>query len=219
MRYQVKRLAAAPTIDAAWSKEPWNKVEALALGHHMGDKPAHSPRVQARLGYDEQALYVIFRVEDRYVRAVARKHQDNVCTDSCTEFFFVPGTDIENGYFNLEMNCGGIMLFFFQKQPRKDSVAIVPADLAQITIAHSLPSRVEPEMQEPVTWTVEYRMPFDFLGRYRPAVRPASGVTWRANFFKCADDTSHPHWLTWAPVNRPRPDFHVPEDFGTLEFA
>lgn len=32
------------------------------------------------------------------------------------------------------------------------------------------------------------------------------------------DNTSHPHWLTWAPVPSPRPDFHTPRSFGTLEF-
>lgn len=32
------------------------------------------------------------------------------------------------------------------------------------------------------------------------------------------DNTSHPHWLTWAPVHSPRPDFHTPRSFGTLEF-
>jgi hypothetical protein len=48
--------------------------------------------------------------------------------------------------------------------------------------------------------------------------KPGPGVTWRANFYKCADKTSHPHWLTWAPVNYPKPKFHLPEYFGRIEF-
>jgi len=219
MRYRVLRLPTAPTAGAGWDAAPWPDVPALAVDRHMGERPAHVPRVAAKVGWDGEAIHVIFRVEDRYVRAVARRRQSPVCGDSCVEFFFVPGTDIENGYFNLEMNCGGTLLFHFQKIPRQGAVRIAPADLAQIAIAHSLPRRVEPEMPGPVTWIVAYRLPFGILAKYRPARPPRPGTAWRANFFKCADRTSHPHWLTWAPVNRPRPDFHVPGDFGTLEFA
>jgi hypothetical protein len=39
-----------------------------------------------------------------------------------------------------------------------------------------------------------------------------------ANFYKCADQTSHPHWLTWASVDYPQPKFHLPEFFGRLVF-
>ncbi len=169
--------------------------------------------------YDDQALYVIFRVEDRYVLAVAKQHDDTVCRDSCVEFFFVPGMDIAKGYFNLEMNCGGTMLFHFQIIPRKDSIALAADDLAKIQVAHTMPRRVETEITQPTTWVVEYRLPLDILPRYRKDIAaPGPGVTWRANFFKCADNSSHPHWLTWSKVERPQPDFHVPECFGTLLF-
>ena len=74
----------------------------------MGEKPAHIPKTQAKLMYDSDALYIIFRVEDKYICAVAR-HQGNVCRDSCVEFFFTPSEDIETRYFNLETNCGGLL--------------------------------------------------------------------------------------------------------------
>jgi hypothetical protein len=218
MRYQVHKLKTAPAIDAAWDRPPWPDVTALKVDQHMGERPAHFPAVLVRLAYDADAVNVMFRVEDRYVRAAAEQHQDPVCADSCVEFFFVPGEDVSAGYFNLEMNCGGIMLFHFQRQPRKNPVPVAAGDLARIQVAHSLPMRVDPERTESVTWTVAYRLPFALLAGYRPAERPAPGTIWRANFYKCADQTSHPHWLTWAPVRRARPDFHVPEDFGVLEF-
>jgi hypothetical protein len=214
----VKRLAEAIRPDGVWEKPVWAGIEPLTLGEAMGEKPDHFPLVQARLGYDEAALAVIFRVEDQYVLARAGQHQDIVCTDSCVEFFFAPGKDISAGYFNLEMNGGGIMLFHFQTIPRRDAVALDPDRVARVEVAHSLPSTVDPEIAEPVTWTVEYRLPVAALEGFCPIDRPAAGVVWRANFFKCADASSHPHWLTWATVNRPQPDFHVPGDFGQLVF-
>jgi len=39
-----------------------------------------------------------------------------------------------------------------------------------------------------------------------------------ANFYKCGDDTSKRHYLSWNPVKTPNPDFHRPEYFGTLNF-
>lgn len=217
--YEVVRVAEPITIDANWDKPAWQDIQPLELTHHMGDKPDHFPKVQAKLAYDAENIYVIFRVDDRYVRAVAPHHQGMVCRDSCAEFFFAPGMDVSKGYFNLEMNCGGTMLLHFQVIPRKDMVPLTDEELATIEVAASQPRIVDPEITEPTTWFIEYRLPVAIVDKYLPdAAKPAPGVQWRANFFKCADDTSHPHWLTWAKVNRERPDFHVPEDFGVLVF-
>ena len=219
MRYEVNRVDQPITIDAGWDKPAWQKVQPLELTYYMGDKPAHFPRVQAKVAYDAANLYVIFRVKDNYVRAVAQKHQDMVCRDSCVEFFFAPGTDVTKGYFNLETNCGGTMLMHFVTVPRKDNKPVSDELLDQIDIAHSQPKIVNPEVAEPTVWTLEYRLPLALAAHYLPnAPKPAPGVEWRANFFKCADQTSHPHWLTWSKVERPRPDFHVPEYFGTIVF-
>ena len=215
---KVTKLAKAPEIDAKWNKSPWKKIQPESIAIYMGQKPEHIPKTQVKIAYGDDALYVTFQVEDRYVRAVAPTNQSSVCLDSCVEFFFTPGSDVSLGYFNLEMNCGGTMLFNFQKARGKDVVAIAESDLSKIMIAHSLPRIVEPEMPGPITWTVEYRIPIEILKKYCPVVAPAAGVTWRANFYKCADRTSHPHWLTWSPVDFPSPNFHVPGSFGVLQF-
>lgn len=219
MRYSVTQIESDGNA-VAWDDDRWSTVGPLELRQFMGDKPAHFPRVQAKVAYDDEAVYVAFHVDDRYVRAVAAEHQGAVYEDSCVEFFFTPGDDVSVGYFNLEMNCGGTMLLHFQRAKGKDRVAISADDLARISVVHDLPKIVEPEIGEPTRWTVAYRLPFDLLEKYYSAkvARPDAGVTWRANVYKCADATSHPHWLTWSPVDLPRPDFHRPEWFGTFVF-
>ena len=218
LKYDVTRISPDIEVDARWDKFPWKGIDSLSIGNHMGEEPEHRPKVQAKAAWDGRALYVLFRVEDRYVRAVIEEYQGPVCRDSCVEFFFTPGTDISAGYFNLEVNCGGTALFNFQKRPREDVVPISREDFERIEIAHSMPGRVEPEIRSPVTWTVEYRIPLDILEKYTEVTPAAPGVEWRANFYKCADQTSHPHWLTWSPVDFPRPNFHLPEHCGTLVF-
>lgn len=207
-------------LDGLWRSDFWADVPVVDLTNHIIKDPEHKPRTQAKVTYDDKYLYVIFRVEDKYVRAVAQKHQDQVCTDSCVEFFFTPGPDISVGYFNMEVNCGGTMLFHYQRIPRKNAVNVSPADLEQIQMFHSEPKIVEPENQEPSTWAIEYRLPLDVLEKYCEFVRPARGVVWRGNFYKCADQTSHPHWLNWSEIDKSAQagGFHAPKFFGTLQF-
>ena len=33
-------------------------------------------------------------------------------------------------------------------------------------------------------------------------VADANHGAWRANFYKCGDDTSHPHWAAWSPLKK-----------------
>ena len=218
-RYTVPCLSSPLIVDANWDKTTWLQVEAAPLAHFMGDRPVHLPNTQVKAAYDHDYLCVIFRVEDRYVRAVAQGHQSPVYQDSCVEFFFTPGTDLSQGYFNLEANCAGTLLFQHQTARGKDTVRIADGDMDRIEVAHSLPSLITHEIQEPTCWTLEYRLPVSILERVAPVREPGPGVVWRANFYKCADATSHPHWLTWAFVDRPGPDFHRPEYFGELIFT
>ena len=216
--YKVYKITEPIPVNSDWNKKPWTALRSISLENFMGARPDHIPKVQSKVAYDEHNIYVIFKVEDRFVRAIRKNHQDDVYKDSCVEFFFSPEDHSANGYFNLEMNCGGTMLFHHQKEPRKNSTHISEQDIAQIEVAHSLPTVVDPEITTPTTWTVEYRIPFSVLKKYHNLESPNKGSVWRGNFYKCADETSHPHWLTWALIDRPKPDFHVPEYFGKLIF-
>jgi len=216
--YSVHRLDESMRIDGNWEKVQWKKIEFIKLENYMGPLPDPFPKTQVKLCYDDNYLYVIFRVEDRYVRAVAKETNGRVWEDSCVEFFFTPGPDINQGYFNIEINCKGTLLFQYHKRNRTKEGFVDLPDCNQLEIAHSLKKNVEEEIQEPVTWTLEYRLPFHILEKYMKVEKPGSGIIWRANFYKCADKTSHPHWLTWAPVDYPKPNFHLPQFFGFLEF-
>ena len=147
------------------------------------------------------------------------------CRDSCVELFFTPGEDPDPGYVNIEMTCVGATLFHHQREPSVDRVAMDDAALASLQLRHSLTGPViAPERVGPRTWTVGYRVPFEVLRIGAGTIRaisapPSAGAVWRANFYKCADQSSHPHWLTWSPVRFERPNFHLKQQFGYLEFA
>lgn len=218
MIYKVTRQTSPPDLDAGWNQSPWKEVSSVIIGNYMGENPVHFPLAEVKVAYDDLSVSVMFQVADRYVRAVAKDHQGNVWEDSCVEFFFTPGPDVAKGYFNLEMNCGGTLLFHFQPGAGKDRIVLSKKECDQIRCTHSQPCIVDPEIDKPVTWTVAYAIPIALLKKYCPVTTPAPNVEWRANFYKCGDKTSHPHWLTWAPVDSLKPNFHLPESFGILAF-
>ncbi len=216
--YKIKKIDKDIKVNGNWDKSIWNNVDEIQLKNYMGAKPEHFPTVYAKLVYSDTDLYVIFKVIDQYVRSIAEEYQGKVYEDSCVEFFFTPAENSSKGYFNLETNCGGVQLFHYNSNDKKKNVLIKNEDHNNITVAHSLPRINNPEIKGKVTWYMEYKIPFDVISNYFEYTKPVSKTVWRGNFYKCADKTSHPHWLTWNKVEFPTPNFHLPQFFGTLIF-
>jgi hypothetical protein len=216
--YQVKKLNNPIEIDADWDKAQWLEVNALEIKSKMGEKPKFFPTTEVKLRYDENYIYVIFRVKDQYVQCLVQEFNGPVYKDSCVEFFFSPDQAKPLNYFNVEINCGGTILTHYVTNPGSEHQPLEEEDLKKIESAHSLPKLVEKEIKEPVTWVIEYKIPLAILEKYSKVSRPGPGVTWKANFFKTASTTSNPHYLTWSFVDHPKPKFHLPEYFGTLIF-
>jgi len=217
--YEVVKTKKPIKIDSNWDKKQWKKVKPVTITNYMGDIPAFKPEVQAKMVYDKDNLYVIFRVKDKYVKSITDRNNGPVYKDSAVEFFFC--SDVENPrlYFNIETNCGGFVLFHHNNPiDRSQNKRLTDEDIAQLEIAHSMPAIVDPEITDEVIWTIEYKVPFDLLRKYSPITTPAKGVEWRANFYKIAEITSNPHYITWSKIDLPRPNFHVPEAFGRLIF-
>jgi len=76
---------------------------------------------------------------------------------------------------------------------------------------------VDPEITVPTDWEAGLRVPLSFFEKWVGPIGPLLGQTWRCNFYKCADRTSHPHWISWQPVGVL--NFHRPSDFGPITFT
>ena len=63
------------------------------------------------------------------------------------------------------------------------------------------------------TWTAELAVPMKSLTqRFDPQQQ------WRANFFRIEGQAEPRFYSAWSPTYSPKPNFHVPEAFGTLVF-
>jgi hypothetical protein len=216
--YEVLRLMQSMNIDADWNKPQWQQPDAVMIENYMGSTPKFRPIVQAKMMYDDENLYIIFSVRDRYVRCITKDINGPVWEDACVEFFFSPDTSFPEKYFNLEINCGGTPLMHYNIVPGEDITMLAVNDIEMIEIAHSLPQIIDPEITEPVIWTIEYRIPLVLIEKYSKITRPKPGINWKANFYKIAENSSNPHYLTWSFVDNIEPDFHLPQFFGLLRF-
>ncbi len=219
-QYIVRSAVIKPDLAGQWDGPAWDQADTLELPHFRPEGSDHKPKTAVRLLYGQTGIFGIFRVEDRYVRSIHAEYLSPVYKDSCVEFFVKPKQD--RGYFNFEFNCSGALLCSYLIDPTRtsegfrDFTKLPEENGKQILIYHSLPDIVEPEIREPVTWFLEFFIPFSLLEQYVGTIGNVAGQSWQANFYKCGDETSHPHWASWTPL--PEKNFHLPECFETLSF-
>jgi hypothetical protein len=219
--YHLQPTPQRPELQGLWDGPVWREAPLLEISHFRPESSDHRPLTQAKLLYDRYNLYGVFRVRDRYVRSVHRRFQDPVCQDSCVEFFVQPHG--ANGYFNFEFNCGGTLLASYIVDPTRTPegfrafTRLTRQDSRWVAIHHSLPAIVDPELRVPTTWYLEFHISLDLLEKYCGPLEMTPGIAWRANLYKCADHSSHPHWAAWSPIDAL--NFHCPACFGTIRFA
>jgi hypothetical protein len=220
MLYVVQKASAREELSGEWDGSIWSQVESLEIMHFRPEGSDHRPRTLARLLYDDYGLRGIYQVHDRFVRCVHSGYQVPCYLDSCVEIFLQPKAD--RGYLNFEFNCGGSLLCYHILDPRRipggfrEFTPLPEADLRQVKVYHSLPSLIEPEITEPTEWHLEFMIPFSLLEKWVSPLAPVGGQEWRVNLYKCGDETSHPHWGSWAPLDEF--NFHLPHCFQTLRF-
>lgn len=184
------------TAGADWS------VPARVPLTHTGWLPPCPIAAWFQACHDGARLYLRMEAEESPVRATLTGPLEQVCRDSCLEFFFAP--DGGERYFNFELNPLGTLCLGFGAG-RAARVRQVPKDLE--------PFRIEPYVT-PKGWGVTFAVPADFVRLYCPPFTLSGELA--ANFYKCGDDAPIPHYLAWAPLTSPVPDFHRRQDFGRL---
>jgi len=218
--YAVREAAGDVALAADWGDAAWANAETIEITNFRPESSDHRPKTFARLLHDGETVHGIFRVEDRFVRCTRATYQSEVWKDSCVEFFAQPRPD--SGYFNFEFNCGGAFLCCHIVNPErtkdgfKEYTRIPESTGSLISVRSTLPGRTDPEIASPVTWTLQFRIPLTFFETRLGSLGPLSGQSWRGNFFKCAEEVSHPHWAAWSPVDEF--NFHLPRCFGTISF-
>ena len=171
---------------------------------------SYRPEAEFDLCHAGGELHLRFRVRENAVRAVCAADREHAWEDSCVEFFFDPHGD--GSYYNLECTCIG-KLYLCRGEGRHGREFLPEAAYAAIRRRCSLGTEPFGLRESPTAWEVELDVPASVFG-----LQTFSGLHARGNFYKCGDRLPVPHYLTWAPIATPKPDFHRPEYFDTLIF-
>lgn len=172
----------------------------------------YSPEVAFRIAYTDHAVLLHYKVKEKSVRGKYTKPNGQVWTDSCVEFFVSPGQD--GTYYNIECNCIGTILLGTGKDGVKSHAGA--ETIATIDRWTSLGSDPFAERLEETAWEAALVIPFTAFFNHH--IDSLEGKNIRANFYKCGDELSTPHFVSWNPIETEHPNFHVPEFFGTLFF-
>lgn len=178
-------------------QRPFAPIDRYAWGGE------YRPEARAYVGYDAAGLRVLLCANEPTVSAQITAFNGDVWTDSCLEFFLQPFED-DPRYVNLEVNAAGAALIGIgARREGRRRLEECPSGMGFCASRHA-----------GGWWAVAYTVPFALIEALY--ARPmAADAPFRGNFYAC-DESLHPHFASWSPIEAPAPDFHRPECFGRL---
>lgn len=165
------------------------------------------PEVSFSIAHNNQSVLLKFYVEEKEIRANVTTINGAVWEDSCVEFFVAFD---KTGYYNFEFNCIGTVLGAFRKN-RNDRTLLPDEALNKIATSTKLNKK-----NDLFYWEMLIVIPIELFNHH--SMQSLSGVKCKANFYKCGDGLSRPHYLAWSNIEAAKPNFHLPEFFGEIKF-
>jgi hypothetical protein len=174
----------------------------------------YKPEVHFSIAYGDKEIYLKYYVSEDYFKAEKTETNQMVCEDSCVEFFVSPEDD--GIYYNIEFNGIGTILLG-TGTGRADSKRADPGIISKIRRKTSVGNKPVEERKGKFDWSITIAVPIDVFFHHK--ISALEGRTFRANFYKCGDMLSVPHYVTWNVVGTENPDYHQPSYFGMLKFV
>lgn len=214
---RVKEKVKADFLALDFKQEGIKKVSSLldGMGKHVTKftpwkEYAYMPHVSFSIAYSNDHIFLKYFVKEKEIRAHANQLQGPVWEDSCVEFFVSFDGD-EKAYYNFEFNCLGNFLAAFgpSKAERKFlDKEVMKRIVTQATIVHHEDDNIQ--------WELTAAIPVSSFVHSSIGSLQSTGCN--ANFYKCGDLLSDPHFVAWSNIESASPNFHLPEYFGSVEF-
>jgi len=175
---------------------------------------SYKPSVSFRIAHANNQIWLKYYITEDNILAQVDTINGGVSGDSCVEFFFDPRGD--GNYYNFEFSCIGMPHLAYGPERGERQFMDEEQIKEQLAITSSLGNEPFAERTGGYTWEMTMVIPASIL--VEDVGIQLKGLNTRANFYKCGDRTSEPHYLSWNAVGTETPDFHRPEYFGTLVF-
>lgn len=174
----------------------------------------YKPDVALSIAYSDHEIFLKYYITENYFKAEKTDINQKVCEDSCVEFFVSPEDD--GIYYNMEFNAIGTCLLGIGTN-RANNKRIEPEIISKIRRLTSAGTEPFREKTGVYVWTITVAIPYEVFSHHQ--IKDLQGKIFRANFYKCGDKLTVPHYVTWNPVGTEKPDYHQPEHFGLLKFV
>ena len=110
--YETKKLYQIRKIDLDVNPLPfaWESIPEINIDCFLWEDNDYKPKTKAKLFYTDTHFHVFFKSFEEEIKVAYFNMDDDVYKDSCVEFFIKPNPDMDDRYFNFEMNSVGALL-------------------------------------------------------------------------------------------------------------
>ncbi|HXY00798.1 MAG TPA: carbohydrate-binding family 9-like protein [Candidatus Limnocylindrales bacterium] len=199
------RLIEKTDGDGFPSTSAWEKVPALRFDRDWRGENADPQRAtEVRVLWTPDTLFLRFHCVYRSVTVFLDARPDGwryeLWDRDVAETFLQPDASDPLVYREFEVSPNGMWI----------DLAVSHGKIEEL---HSGLWRRVVKDEAAKTWTAEMALPMKCL---TPNFDPKRA--WKANFFRVEGESEPRFYAAWSPTFSPKPNFHVPAAFGTLEF-
>lgn len=210
------RLAVPLQLDGRLDEADWGDATSTGPFVNTMRGSEGSFGTEARVAYDERALYIAFEVEDDLLKSDFTTHDAHLWEQDCVEVMLDPDGDGKN-YFELQVSPRGVTFdtrYDSRRRPRPfGEIAWDSGVRAGVGLRGKLD-----DDEGDTGYTVEMAIPWTaFHAGRTPATPPKAGDTWRINLFVMDARRRGMRAVGWSPPFVG--DFHTLERFGELSFT
>jgi alpha-galactosidase len=199
------RFTEKPDSEGFPAKSAWEKTTVYSFDQDWKGENANPQRAtEVRLLWTPETLYLRFLCKYQTIFVFPDARADGwryeLWERDVAETFLQPDSTDPFVYREFEVSPNGFWI----------DLAVSHGKIEEL---HSGLRRRVVMDEKAKTWTAELAIPMKFLTTQFDPKHP-----WRANFYRIEGETEPRFYSAWSPTFSPKPNFHVPSAFGTMEF-
>jgi hypothetical protein len=172
----------------------------------------YKPGLKFRIAHTGNEIWLKYYVNEKNILAQETRTNGDVYKDSTVEFFISIDS---KSYYNFEFSCIGT-IHIGHGEGRHNRTPVNPVIAEKIQIESTLGNQPFAEKSGDFNWEMMIRIPVECFAFDK--IETLKGLQATGNFYKCGDETSDPHFVTWNAIGTENPDYHCPEYFGKIDF-
>lgn len=190
----------------------WEQIESLSISEYPWYQSGLKQDTEVKVVLHEEKIKIKAFCKDIHSYSRETKLNGDVHLDSCFECFLTPWDQLGGPYFNIEINCCGVLHMKYRNG--LGSKKIITEDQAKkIKIIPSIQAVIKDEMTDDSSWEIRLELPLHLLEEM--SGKAIEDKIWYGNFYRCGGKTEG-QYATWNSITWEKPNFHLPNQFGRL---